>query len=87
MAISTVPDFINTMNEIYTRSRYIDTLQEVVQTAGSLKFLYYYRPLLQDHWEEVFRTAPDQIRFCWVYPRLAGEFCKNAVSYYPQEVS
>jgi hypothetical protein len=85
VAVSTVPDFINLMNEIELRSKYIDSLENVMEKCCSFKELYYYRPLMVEHYQSaIFEYAP-QIRNIYVFAKISQEFMKNVIPFYPKE--
>ena len=85
VAVSTVPDFVNVMNEITARTRYVDNLEKVLDKATSLKDLFYYRPLLQEQYEEVLVSCPYQIQYLSIVPKMASEFVYNCSQFFPEE--
>jgi NCK-associated protein 1 len=77
--------FIKLMNTILQRFQFADCLAQIMDEL-SLKFLFYYRPILQGVFEDIMRQQPNQMRSVAVYASIAKEFLRNARLYFPKEV-
>jgi hypothetical protein len=78
--------YLSIMNEIHDRSRYIDDLENVMNSCATAKFLFYYRPLVLELVEDVLRDYPTLINATSFLPMAAGEFLSNASLFYAREV-
>lgn len=80
-------DIFSLLNEIYIRSRYIDSIDAVLSESCSLDFLYYYRVVLREFNTQVLKTPSNNWKFLSVVPGMAQEFLGYSCGYFESEIS
>eukprot|EP01098_Paradermamoeba_levis_P007327 TRINITY_DN3021_c0_g1_i1.p1 TRINITY_DN3021_c0_g1~~TRINITY_DN3021_c0_g1_i1.p1 ORF type:complete len:895 (-),score=226.18 TRINITY_DN3021_c0_g1_i1:385-3069(-) len=84
--IDSLRELVQRCNLIVHHSRFVDSIDEILQTNASLKHLWYYKDALFSTFEISIQETPMQPLYVSAFLRLLSEFTENAIAVVPTEV-
>lgn len=74
------------LRDIYYSSELIDRFEDRLDTATSLKFLFYKQTSLMEHLKDILEGESELCRYMGVFAFLSSEFIDNVTKIWPLEV-